>query len=73
MTNTELLEAKIAETGKKKKYLAEKVGLSKQGFRNCVTNKSEFKASQIQTLCDELGITTAKEKEAIFFAQLGAK
>ncbi len=72
MTNTELLEAKIAKSGKKKGYLAQKVGLTPQGFRNCVRNKSEFRASQIQTLCDELGITTAKEKEAIFFAQSGA-
>ncbi len=73
MTNTELLEAKIAESGKKKGYLAQKVGLSPQGFRNCVKNEAEFKASQIQVLCEELGITTAKEKEAIFFAQVGAK
>lgn len=68
MTNTELLEAKIAESGKKKVYLAEKIGLTYAGFRNCCTNKAEFKASQIQILCDELNITSLKEKNAIFFA-----
>lgn len=72
MTNTELLEKKISESGKKKMYLAEKVGLSLAGFRNCVTNKAEFKASQIDILCEELNIKSLKEKEAVFFAKCGA-
>ena len=72
MTNTEKLEAKITQSGKKKSFLAEKVGLSLAGFRNCCTNKAEFKASQIQILCDELGIDCLEEKQSIFFAQNGA-
>lgn len=72
MTNTVLLEEKIRESGKKCKYLAEKIGLSYAGFRNCVTNKAEFKAKQIDSLCSELNITTLKEKEAIFFAKVGS-
>lgn len=69
MTNTKLLDIKIAASGKKLGYLAEKVGLSLGGFYNCRNNKSEFKASQIQILCEELGITDLKEKQAIFFAK----
>lgn len=72
MTHTEKLEEKIARSGKKKIYLADKVGLSLAGFRNCCVNKSEFKASQIQILCDELGISDFEEVMAIFFAQSGA-
>ena len=72
MTNTELLEKKIKESGKKISFLAEKVGLSYAGFRNCVTNKAEFKATHIEILCKELGITTLSEKESIFFAKRGA-
>lgn len=72
MNNTQLLEQKIAESGKRRNYLAEKVGLSYAGFRNCVTNKAEFKASQIDILCAELGITSLKEKQAIFFAVSGS-
>lgn len=72
MTDTKLLEQRIAASGKKKMYLAEKVGLSYAGFRNCVTNKAEFRASQIDILCEELGITSLREKEAIFFAKLGS-
>lgn len=69
MTNTELLEEKILQSGKKKKYLAKKCGLSYQGFRNCCTNKAEFKAGHIKILCDELNITSFKEQKAIFFAE----
>lgn len=72
MTNTELLEKKIADSGKKKTFLANKIGLSLVGFRNCCINKAEFKASQIQILCEELNITSLKERHAIFFAEHGA-
>jgi hypothetical protein len=69
VTHTALLEEKIEKSCKKKKFLAEKVGLSAAGFRNCCNNKAEFTASQIQTLCDELNITSLREKQAIFFAE----
>ena len=72
MTNTELLEQKIYESGKKKGYLAQKCGLSRAGFRNCETNKAEFTTSQVDILCEELLITSLREKEAIFFAKRGA-
>lgn len=69
MTNTALLEDKILQSGKKKKYLAKKCGLSAQGFRNCCTNKAEFKVGHIKILCDELNITSLNEQKAIFFAK----
>lgn len=72
MTNTKLLESKIKESGKKVSYLAAKCGLSYAGLRNCITNKAEFKASHIEILCIELGITSLKEKNQIFFASIGA-
>lgn len=72
MTNTKLLERKIQESGKKKGYLARKVGLSLGGFYNCCHNKAEWKASQIEILCEELNITSLEEKQAIFFAKVGA-
>ena len=68
MTNTELLERRIADSGKKKGYLAEKCGLSRTGFNNCVKNKAEFKTSHVKVLCYELNITDLAEKEAIFYA-----
>lgn len=72
MTNTALLEKYIVASGKKKKYLAEKVGLSYAGFRNCETNKAEFTASQIDILCEELNISKLTDRFAVFFAKNGA-
>jgi hypothetical protein len=72
MTNTELLEKRISDSGKKKGFLAEKVGLSRAGFRNCMVNKAEFTASQIDILCEELNITSLKDRFAIFFAKVGS-
>ena len=68
LTNTDLLEQKITESGKKKEYLASKCGLSRQGFKNCIINKAFFNTKHIKILCFELNITSLKEKEAIFFA-----
>lgn len=72
MTNSELLAKYIEASGKKKKYLAAKIGLSYAGFRNCETNKAEFTASQIDVLCDELGINKLADRFAVFFAKNGA-
>ena len=69
MTNKGLLNEKIAMSGKKKGHLAVKCGLSRQGFLNCINSKAKFNTTQIQALCDELNITSLKEKEAIFFAK----
>ena len=68
MTNTALLEEFIQKSGKKKMYLAEKVGLSSAGFRNCCINKAEFTTSQVSILCNELGISRLTDKEAVFYA-----
>lgn len=66
MVNVALLEEKIVLSGKKKEYLAEKCGLSRQGFWNKCQNKNYFTAHEIKILCKELGITKLTEKERIF-------
>lgn len=68
MVNTALLEDRITKSGKKKNYLAAKCNLSRQGFKNKCTGKSDFYAQEINILCQELDIKTADEKEEIFFA-----
>lgn len=72
MTNTELLEQKIQESGKKKKYLAARCGLTPNGFRNCCRNLAEFKISQVDILCEELGVKTLTERDRLFFYRHGA-
>ena len=70
MTNTELLERKISDSGYKKSYIAKAIGLkSVFGLSNKINNKTEFKASEINTLCELLKIESVEEKERIFFAQ----
>ena len=68
MTNTELLERKIAESGLKKSYIAKAMGLSRYGLTLKLQNLNEFKASEIEKLCILLGITDVEERCAIFFA-----
>lgn len=68
MTNTKLLDDKIAQSGKKIGYLAKRLGLSVGSFYNYRHGKGEFKPSQIIILCEELNITDPKEQQAIFFA-----
>lgn len=68
MTNTKLLNEKIVESGLKRKFIAEKLGLSTYGLQRKIENISEFKASEISALCDILDIKTVTEKEKIFFA-----
>ena len=65
MTNRELLEAAIERSGYRKRYLAELLGLSPQGFYNKLNNKTEFTQSEIATLVKRLCLFDF-EREAIF-------
>ena len=67
MVDTELLESKIEQSGKKKGHLAKQCNLSRAGFRNCVINKAHFTYAQVRTLCVELNITDPTEEKAIFY------
>lgn len=69
MTNTALLEEEIKNSGLKKSYLAQKLGLSRFGLAKKISGETEFKASEIVTLCTELKITSPKQRDRIFFGQ----
>ena len=66
MTNTELLRKKIDESGYKLRFIAKQVGITYQGLMNKINNETDFRATEIQTLCDLLKIDM-QEKEEIFF------
>lgn len=68
MTNTTLLEERIRESGLKKTYLAEQLGLSYQGLYLKIIGKNEFTASEIQKLSDLLDIKSQRDIKAIFFS-----
>lgn len=68
MTNTYLLREKIASLGLKYIFIAEQLGLTVQSLQRKIENLSEFKASEIQSMCKILRIDDSNEKEDIFFA-----
>lgn len=73
MVNTQLLEKTIAESGKKKQYLAEKCGIDRHSLSNKINNRSEFTGTQLRILCQELGVNQFKKMDEIFFASLVPK
>jgi DNA-binding Xre family transcriptional regulator len=54
MTDTYELEKVIRQSGLTKKQCASELGLSEQGFLLKLNNKNEFKASEIDKLCQIL-------------------
>lgn len=63
-TNTSKLKAKLVEKGFTQAQIAEKLGISFQSLCYKINNKIEFKASEIQKLCELLDI---KDKDEYFF------
>lgn len=68
MTNTELLKKKILESGYRIEFVAEKCGLTPQGFLNKRNNETEFKASEILALKTLLGLTDDETNDIFFCA-----
>lgn len=68
MTNTELLEKRINQSGYKKSYIAKTIGITAYSLAKKIRNENEFKATEINKLCDLLGISSLEEKDSIFFA-----
>lgn len=69
MTNTTLLKELIAKKGLKLKYVADYLGLSAYGLSKKINNKQEFKASEVNALCELLNIKDLELKEKIFFVK----
>ena len=67
MTNTELLRAKIDESGYKLQYVAKQIGLTYAGFANKLSGESEFKISEVNGLVELLKLTS-DDMNKIFFA-----
>lgn len=69
MVNTQLLDDYIEQSGKSKKFLANKCGITTQCFRRKRKNLNVFNSDQVEILCDELNVKTLRDKERIFFAK----
>ena len=68
MTDTVALRAVIADSGLKYKALAEIMGLSPYALQLQIDNESEFKASEIDTLANALGMDM-RQRDSIFFCR----
>ena len=69
LVNTELLNQKITDVGKTRKYLSFKCGIAPQTLWNKINNMYDFTSTEVLILCKELNIKSLKERERIFFAQ----
>lgn len=69
MTNSKALRDLIKSQGRTLKYVAEYLGLTTYGLTLKINNKNEFKTSEVDALCELLGIKSLKLKDAIFFAK----
>lgn len=69
MTNSALLKKKIKESGVKLGFIVEKLNTSYLWLNKKIENEQDFKAWEIQTLCEILGINDLAEKDRIFFAK----
>lgn len=71
MTNTQLLVDLITESGYKRSYIAKAIGLnSAYSLARKINNESEFKASEINALCELLNISSLEKRQEIFFCKL---
>lgn len=66
MTNTKLLEEYIAKSGYKRSFIAKKIGKTAYALSLKINNKNEFKASEINILCDLLCIDI-QDRMNVFF------
>ena len=69
MTNTDLLMEYVRKSGLKVGFIAERLGLSRFGLAKKMRNESEFKASEIEKMCEILHIDSMQDRGRIFFAQ----
>ncbi|MDD7086648.1 MAG: DUF739 family protein [Lachnospiraceae bacterium] len=56
-TNSRELEVEITRKGMTVREIARQMGITEQSFYNKLNNRTEFKASEIQILCDILGLS----------------
>ena len=69
MTETRLLRMKIQESGLKMEFIANSLGISRYTLTKKVENESDFKAGEIDAMCQLLGINDLTVKESIFFTK----
>lgn len=67
MTDKNLLYYFVKRAGFKNKDIAEAIGVTPSGYTLKISNKSDFRQSEIKTICDLLSLTV-EERDRVFFA-----
>lgn len=62
MTNSEMLNEKIAQSGLKRNYIAQRLGITAYALSLKINNVNDFKSTEIAKMCDVLGIDSLEEK-----------
>lgn len=68
MTDKNLLYYFVKRAGFKNKDIAEAIGITSAGYSLKISNKSDFRQSEIKTICDMLSLTV-EERDRVFFAK----
>lgn len=68
MTDTLLLKEKIASSGLRIGFIANRLGIERTTLWKKVNNERSFKQKEIMQMCEILRIDSLEEKERIFFA-----
>lgn len=66
MGNPQYLDDIISASGKKKGYLAERIGVTRQTFSKKAKDPASFTNLQANILCEELNITKLSDRQKIF-------
>ena len=67
MTDKNLLYYFVKRAGFKNKDIAEAIGITSSGYTLKISNKSDFRQSEIKTISDLLSLTV-EERDRVFFA-----
>ena len=69
MVDLQLLESYVVKSGLKKAYIAQELGVTREMLWRYLSGKSKLTTGVSSQLSKILGIETAKEREAVFFAE----
>lgn len=68
MTNTELLEKLIRDSGLKLSFIAEKLGITRQALYKKIKGLVQFTGPEIKIMCELLNLKTWGKIQPVFFA-----
>lgn len=68
MVDTKEINRLIDESGLKREYIAQKIGISRQALYLKIQGYNDFTVREAAVLCEILGIKKISEKDRLFFA-----